>query len=258
MGDLEAEKQAERKRRDTAVRALAETQKANEYLKSIKAEDSLRQVREEEKIQEYAERKEKMLHLRKNKEEEVFSAKQTARNAMIAAQAERLAQMASDEDARIEGQVKAKEADDERKRQEKDALRRRFEGEMLRSRQEQIERKKSEREREKAEDAETAKFLGEWCKVLDKQEQDEIQAKRDQAKKLAAEQKIHVEVQRRKRNEEKKQDEVISVNAKRALEADTLEFHAYAEDAIRNYAAEGKNCIPLIKELRDFRKRVLD
>merc|ERR1712151_800269 len=29
--DLEAEKQAERKRRDTAVRALAETQKANEY-----------------------------------------------------------------------------------------------------------------------------------------------------------------------------------------------------------------------------------
>merc|ERR1711972_385428 len=63
--DLEAEKQAERKRRDTAIRALAETQKANEYLKAIKAEDSLRQVREEEKIQEYAERKEKMLFLRK-------------------------------------------------------------------------------------------------------------------------------------------------------------------------------------------------
>merc|ERR1712151_468476 len=51
--DLESEKQAERKRRDTAIKALSETQKANEYLKQIKAEDMLRQHREEEKIQEY-------------------------------------------------------------------------------------------------------------------------------------------------------------------------------------------------------------
>merc|ERR1719316_378605 len=102
--DLEAEKQAERKRRDTAVRALAETQKANEYLKQIKQEDLLRQNREEQKIQEYAERKEKMLQLRKNKEDEVFQAKQAARNAMIAAQAERLALLQSDEDTRIENQ----------------------------------------------------------------------------------------------------------------------------------------------------------
>merc|ERR1712228_63499 len=52
--DLEAEKQAERKRRDTAIKALAQTQKANEYLKQIKAEDHLRQLREEDKINEYA------------------------------------------------------------------------------------------------------------------------------------------------------------------------------------------------------------
>merc|ERR1712187_910554 len=256
--DLEAEKQAERKRRDTAVRALAETQKANEYLKSIKAEDMLRQHREEEKIQEYAERKEKMLQLRKNKEEEVFTAKQTARNAMIAAQVERLAQMASDEDARIEGQVKEKEADNERKRQEKDALRRRFEGEMLRSRQGQIERKKTEREREKAEDAETAKFLGEWCKVLDKQEQEELELKAVAARKLAGEHRKRVEIQRRKKNEDKKGEETVAMRAKKAMEADTIEFHNYAESVIRGYSEEGKNVVPLIKELREFRKRVLE
>merc|ERR1719401_1436638 len=205
----------------------------------------LRQQREEEKIQEYAERKEKMLQLRKNKEEEVFTAKQTARNAMIAAQAERLAQMASDEDARIEGQVKAKEADDERKRQEKDALRRRFEGEMLRSRQEQIERKKSEREREKAEDAETAKFLGEWCKVLDKQEQEELELKNAANRKLAQEHKKMVEIQRRKAEDDKKGGSHVAIHAKKALEADTLELHTYAEKAIRQYSEDGKNVIPL-------------
>merc|ERR1719207_314639 len=48
--DLEAERNAERKRRAQAAQALVETQKANEYLKEIKAEDLLRQQREEEKI----------------------------------------------------------------------------------------------------------------------------------------------------------------------------------------------------------------
>lgn len=42
------------------------------------------------------------------------------------------------------------------------------------------------------------------------------------------------------------------------MEADTLEFHGYAEHVIREYAEEGKNVIPLIKELRDFRKRVME
>jgi len=48
------------------------------------------------------------------------------------------------------------------------------------------------------------------------------------------------------------------LKAKRAIEADTIEFHSYAENCIRDYSAEGKNVIPLIKELREFRKRVLE
>merc|ERR1719352_1503679 len=89
--DLEAERKAERKRRGMAVQALAETQKANEYLKQIKAEDMLRQQREEEKVQEYASRKEKLLELRRQKEDEVFQQKQASRNQMIEHQAKALA-----------------------------------------------------------------------------------------------------------------------------------------------------------------------
>merc|ERR1719389_1610836 len=161
--DLESERKAERKRRGMAVQALAETQKANEYLKQIKAEDMLRQQREEEKVQEYAQRKEKLLELRKQKEDEVFQQKQAARNAMIESQARRLAEMASDEDQRIERQVAQKEADDENKRLAKEEAKNRWEEDIQKSRVQQIQRKQNEREREKAEDAETAKFLQEWC-----------------------------------------------------------------------------------------------
>jgi len=256
--DLEAEKAAEHKRRNVAVGALAETQKANEYLKQIKAEDHLRQLREEEKINEYAQRKEKMLQLRKNKEDEVFQAKQQARNAMIAAQAERLGALQDSEDARVENQVKAKEESDERKRLEKEMLRRKFEGEMMQSREAQILRKKGDRDREKMEDAETARFLGEWCKVLDKQEQEEGELKKIAAKKLSEEHKKMAHMSRQKKSNEKKTDEGVCLRAKKAMEADTIEFHNYAEQVIRGYCEEGKNVLPLIKELRDFRKRVLD
>merc|ERR1719359_1020150 len=256
--DLEAERKAERKRRGMAVQALAETQKANEYLKQIKAEDLLRQQREEEKVQEYAQRKEKLLELRKQKEDEVFQQKQASRNAMIESQARRLAQMQGDEDSRIANQVAQKERDDENKRLAKEDAKARWEADIQKSRVQQIARKQAEREREKSEDAETAKFLQEWCKVLDRQEQEEVELKNDANRKLAGEHKKMVEISRRKGEADKSGEGEVALKAKRAIEADTIEFHSYAENCIRDYSAEGKNVIPLIKELREFRKRVLE
>eukprot|EP00933_Yihiella_yeosuensis_P006462 TRINITY_DN111165_c0_g1_i1.p1 TRINITY_DN111165_c0_g1~~TRINITY_DN111165_c0_g1_i1.p1 ORF type:complete len:480 (+),score=164.14 TRINITY_DN111165_c0_g1_i1:99-1538(+) len=258
LEDLDAERQAEQKRRGNAVRALRETQKANDYLKQIKAEDALKLQLEEQKIQDYAMRKEKMLQLRKQKEEEVFQQKQAARNAMIEAQAKRLAEMQNNEDERVEGQVKAKEADDERKRLEKEAMMRRWNEDIMQSRQAQIDRKKATRNREKAEDIETAKFLQEWCKVLDKQESEENHLKDMAARKLAAEHKKMTGIQRKKQDDEKRLELGVAGHAKKVMEADTMEFHAYAEKCIRGYSEEGKNVIPLIKELREFRKRVAE
>lgn len=258
MEDLEGERAAEGKRRQLAVQAVEDTKKANEYLKQIKAEDMLRLEREDQKIQEYAEKKERMLKLRRQKEDEVFRKKQDARNAMIDSQAKRLAMLQDDEDARIDEQVRQKEESDERKRQEKEALRRRFHKEMMDSRVAQIARKQAERQHERNEDAETAAFLKEWCKVLDKQEEEEKQIKSAANRRLADDYKKQVELQRRRHDREKEQEAEVAIRAKKAMEADTVEFHDYAESCIRAYAEEGKNVIPLIKELRDFRKRVVE
>lgn len=258
LEDLESERNAEARRREMAISAMRETQKANEYLKQIKAEDMLRQQREADKIQEYAVRKEKMLQLRKKKEEEVFNERQAERNRMIEAQAERLREMQSGEDQRVEAQVQNAQAETERKRKDKEAMLARWEDDIQKSRAAQIHRKQTAREREKADDAETAKFLGEWCKVLDRQEQEEINAKHIAARQLASDQKKQVEIQRRKREDEKKLEGGVSGHARKALEADTAEFHDYAEKCIREYSEDGKNVIPLIKELREFRKRVLN
>jgi len=256
--DLANEKVDEKKRREQAVRAVEETQKANEFMKQIKAEEILKQQQEEDKIQEYAARKEKMLQLRKAKEDEVFQHKQDQRNKMIEAQSRRLAEMQNEDDQRVERQVAEKEASDEAKRLAKEEAKRRWEDDIQKSRQAQMARKQAQRQRDRAEDAETAKFLGEWCKVLDHQEHEEQEAKRQAAVKLAAEHQKQVNLSQSKKSMTKKQEELVAVHARKAIEADTVEFHQYAEQAIRDYSAEGKNVIPLIKELRDFRKRVME
>merc|ERR1712232_835849 len=135
---------------------------------------------------------------------------------------------------------------------------RRWNDDINKSRAAQIQRKANQRTKDKAEDVETAKFLGEWCKVLDKQEQEELEIKKAAARKLSNEHRKGAEIRRRKDEDDKKGDSGVAIHAKKALEQDTLEFHTYAEKAIRAYSEEGKNVIPLIKELREFRKRVLE
>jgi len=256
--DMEQERVAERKRRAQAAQALVETQKANTYLKQIRAEDLLRQTREEEKIEEYAKRKEQMLELRKQKEQEVFKAKQAQRQKMIDMQAQRLSDMQSSEEQRLEKQVLEKELENEQKRLAKAEKMRKWQEDIDQSRRRQIDRKRAERSLEKAEEAEMAQFMRQWCTALDKQDEEEVHLKHHAEKKLAQEHKKQVEISRRRRDEERSQEDAVAVRAKAAMEADTIEFHGYAEHVIREYAEEGKNVIPLIKELREFRKRVTE
>jgi hypothetical protein len=256
--DLRAERLAEKKRRQQAVQALAETQKANAYLKQLRAEDEMREQREEEKIREYANRKERVLELRKKREAEVFNAKQAHKQRMIDEQGARLASMKSNEDERLERQVLEKEMKDEMIRLEKEERSRKWLDEIDTSRRMQVERKRAQMDREKAEEHELSCFWKEWCGRLDELDEQEHTQRRLAAKKLAQEQLMQAEVRKRREEEEKRREQTVAVSAQAALEADTLEFHAYAEEQIKGYASEGKNIIPLIKELRSFRKRVLE
>lgn len=254
--DLRAERLAEKKRRQQAVQALAETQKANAYLKQLRAEDELREQREEEKIREYAMKKERVLELRKKREEEVFTAKQAHKQQMIDRQVAKLAAMKSNEDERLERQVLEKEMKDEMNRLEGEERRRKWLEDIDTSRRMQVERKRAQTDREKAEENELSCFWKEWCGRLDELDEQETTQRRLAAKKLAQEQLTQKEVRKRREEEDKRREQTVAVSAQAALEADTLEFHQYAETQIKQYATEGKNIIPLIKELRDFRKRV--
>merc|ERR1712224_301322 len=99
------------------------------YLKQLRAEDELREQREEE----------------------MFQAKQSHKQKMIDKQVAQLAAMKSNEDERLERQVIEKEMKDEMDRLEGEERRRKWLEEIDTSRRMQVERKRAQTDREKAE-----------------------------------------------------------------------------------------------------------
>merc|ERR1712007_48233 len=256
--DHVAENRAQQKRREKAVKALQEQRKANGFFKQIKAEEKLKEEREDDIIAEAARDMKAAQESRKKKEREAFQQKQVARNRMIDMHSSRISAMVNVEDYTIARQNQVLAIEDEKERVDRELQTRKWQADIEKSRLTQIQRKCEERARAKATDMEAAKFMNEWCHVLDEQEQDERARQIRAQKNLALENQRTVTVQNQARVSEKKSECIAAIQAKKAIEADTVEFYAYAEGRIREYAEDGKNVVPILKELRGFRKRVLE
>uniref|UniRef100_A0A7S1FKE6 Trichohyalin-plectin-homology domain-containing protein n=1 Tax=Noctiluca scintillans TaxID=2966 RepID=A0A7S1FKE6_NOCSC len=256
--DLEAEKVAQQRRKQLAVSLVQEHKCAIEQKRKVEAGEMVRHQQEEEKIREYGIEREKMLALRRQKEEELFQQKQARRLAIIDAHAERMAGVQDKAHQQLERQVRAKEEADEERRMAKLAQQQRWKADVLRSRKAQIERRQEARQKEVQENVDTAKFVGEWCNVLEKQEQEEKAMKREANERLLHEYRKVADIKRRAEEVTQQQERETAAVARKALDAEAAEFQQYAESCIQDYTGEGKNVIPLIKELRGFKKRLLD
>mmetsp|Transcript_1272 Transcript_1272/g.2822 ORF Transcript_1272/g.2822 Transcript_1272/m.2822 type:complete len:473 (+) Transcript_1272:153-1571(+) len=253
--DAEQERKNILKRRAEATLALVETQKANAYLKSCREEDDRRKAREQRKINEYASEKEKQMAMRKARLKEIKDEKMAIQNRLIERQAAQLKAAGSAEEARIEGEVLQKQLADEKKRLEKEERLRKMAEDVDKSRQQQIKRKVLQRQTEKKEEIEMSEFWGQWCKHLENEEKQEETLKFEAAKNLQAEHLKQMAQNSKRKNHDREVELLVCEKAQQAIEMDSLEYYKYAEAMIREYAEDGKNVIPLIKELKEYRKR---
>merc|ERR1712194_890463 len=130
-----------------------------------------------------------------------------------------------------------------------------MEEEMNKSRLSQIERKIMAKKIAKKEELEMSQFWSEWCKHLDLQEKQDAEVQRQAATNLQAEHLRQIAAKKRAALLEKDTEQLVVKRAEQAIDLDSLEYYQYAESIIKEYAEEGKNVIPLIKELKEYRKR---
>ncbi|CAD7941245.1 unnamed protein product [Amoebophrya sp. A25] len=253
--DAEQERKNILKRRAEATLAMVETQKANAYLKSCRDEDAKRKDREQRKINEYAAEKEKQLAARKARLKEISENKMMVQQRLIERQAAVLRAAANAEDARVESEMLQKQLADEKKRLEKEARLQKMQDDVDKSRQYQIKRKVLQRQTEKKEEIEMSEFWSQWCKHLENEEKQESDLRFQATKNLQREHLKQIEQKKKRDTHEKEVEKLVVEKARQAIELDSLEYYKYAEAMIREYAEDGKNVIPLIKELKQYRLR---
>jgi hypothetical protein len=152
--------------------------------------------------------------------------------------------------------VAEKEADDTRKIEEKQAKMAAWQRQLDASRIQQRHRKQVEEEEQRVTDAKAMEIQQQLFARLEKDEFDEINERKAASVRLAKEQLKQIEMHKeRKRREMQGELEVVN-RAKQAILHDLTDFHDYAEQVIKEYATDGKNVIPLIKELRNYKKRL--
>eukprot|EP00744_Colponema_vietnamica_P001245 GILI01002087.1.p1 GENE.GILI01002087.1~~GILI01002087.1.p1 ORF type:complete len:468 (+),score=158.10 GILI01002087.1:169-1572(+) len=253
--DIEAEKRKEQARRERAKQAQMDTMKANEVLKKIKEKEQVRIQREEDMIDEYARKKEEVLAMRRKKEEEKFREKQAARQKIIDAQIERLAQMIDTENTRIAGQVQEAEA---KANAELERRRQRFmqmEAQIERSRQKQIAVKKAVQNAEQEDAKNFAEFWRQRNKEIEDHEEEERRAKVERNKELANFLKEQADQKKHKYDREKVDELMAAERAKDMSLQEELKFNSYAEQMLQTWSDMGKNVKPLILELKNYKKR---
>ena len=256
--DAEAEKKREEAKRAAATTAIKETLKANDYLKELKEREHRRSLRESAKIAEYAQMKEDMKKKIKEREEELFQHKQANKQRMIDRQAEELKKRLEAQDHQLIKEIALKEEQDTIKFQEKQARMVAWQKSLEESREQQITRKRLEAETQRIADVRAVEIQNEMFARLEKDEHDEINERKAACVRLAREQLHQIQMNKERERQEKINQVEVVERAKQAIMSDLTGFHEYAEHIIKEYAMDGKNVIPLIKELRNYKKHLAE
>ena len=152
--ELEKDYQKELERKQRAVETQHEFLKANERLQQTKEEQKKKDSETEMKTLEYAQEKEKMSNLRKQKENERFKAKQETRQKMIDKQIELLNSIQNKEEKRLQKQVEEAEEKAQQEFEEKEKKLLEAKESIEKVRIIQLEKKRLDGERKKRENEE--------------------------------------------------------------------------------------------------------
>jgi Trichohyalin-plectin-homology domain len=246
---MDYEKYQESRARNFQV--IAEQNRINEYIAKCKDFEYQRERREEKRREKYADEKQRLIDLRRAKEKELFDKKQSIRQAMIDKQTEQLAQQKANEKQRVDEEVQLKDDRDRAELAAKQEKMRKWKADIQHSRKLQLSRKQRERDLAMAEEKRAVEIQQAMFTKMEEDEQNEILERRGLCQQIEKEQFVQIDIKKRQKLHEKELEKQTVKRAINLIKQEELRFQNHAESIIKEYAIQGKNVIPIIKELRN-------
>ncbi|CAK86017.1 unnamed protein product (macronuclear) [Paramecium tetraurelia] len=251
---LEDEQKIQRLKQEKILENQRLVQQANDQLKEFKVQQKIKEKEEDEKIRQHADKKQRIAEMRKVREDLKFHEKQEQRQKMIDRQIQQLeiVKKAQEEHLNkqiIEAQVKAEEVE-KIKKQKKE--------QMCRAIDYSRKIKDEVKDREaKSVDYHKKEFQTYWEKrgrELEEIERAEITAQRERRVQNSRFQQDQINEKIGLREKEYLEQLDQQEEKQRKIEKEDEIFMMWASQKIQEQSREGKNILPLIKELKNLSK----
>ncbi len=240
---LEEEKILESKRRGREN--AMEMTRANDDLKVLQGQWAVQELEAERKRKSDQAKKEKMAHDRKAHELLQMKRKQDEQQKMIDLAVYHLKTLKNTEDTRLQNQINDKLAADDAKMQAEIQKREKLMIAIKRSRETQIANRNALKEEKMIQDKDFAEQWRVRQKALEEEERGEKAKVREDNKRY--ERYLKKSIMKIREMKEREKRERLSVVS--TVKSDRATFEAHVRKTIDEYAAEGKNIIPLARSL---------
>ena len=228
--------------------------KRNEELKKYLEKKKQKELEDDKLIEMHAKYKEDLENLKKRKEKEKFEEKQKRQQKLIDVQFENLKRIKEEQEKKENKDVEIKMRKDENEEKMKIEKRNKILKEMEEQRLENIKRKEENKIKEKIEEMKEIEEIRKKINEEREKEKNEYLMKRKKVKDLHECYKKQVEDKKKMAFNDFVFERQAGLYNKEMMNKEEDEFLQYAQENIKKYRDQGKNIVPMLLELKKYKK----
>ena len=229
--------------------------KLNEEVKKNIEKRKMKEMEDDRLIEMHAKYKEELESLKKRKEQEKFEEKQRKQQQLIDIQFENLKRIKEEQEKKVNKDVAIKMAKDDNEEKAKMEKRNKILKEIEDHRLDTIKRKEEQKLKEKIEEMNEIEEIRKKIMQEREKEKNEYLNKRKKVKDLHEYYKKQVEEKKKIAFNDFVFERKSGLYNKELINREEDEFLKYAEESIKKYQEQGKNIMPMLLELKKYKKQ---
>ena len=238
----------------TKIKQNEEFVKLNEELKKEAEQRKLKELEEEKKIELEAKKKDELEDIKRRKEREKFNEKLKRQQKLIDIQFENLKRIKEEQERLVNKDVEIKMAKDENEYQLKIEKRNKLLKDIEEQRIATMKRKEEERKKERLSELNEIEQIRKKINEEKEKEKNEYLMRKQKVKDLHEYYKRQIEDKKKKAFNEFVNEKKDGMQKRDMINKEEEDFFKFAEEKIKSYHEQGKNIIPMLLELKKYKK----
>ena len=238
----------------TKIKQNEEFVKLNEELKKEAEQRKLKELEEEKKIELEAKKKDELEDIKRRKEREKFNEKLKRQQKLIDIQFENLKRIKEEQERLVNKDVEIKMAKDENEYQLKIEKRNKLLKDIEEQRIATMKRKEEERKKERLSQLNEIEQIRKKINEEKEKEKNEYLMRKQKVKDLHEYYKRQIEDKKKKAFNDFVNEKKDGMQKRDMINKEEEDFFKFAEEKIKSYHEQGKNIIPMLLELKKYKK----